>query len=302
MESYAYNEYGDEAIRHLLDTMHKYNPDKMLQADLLTPNSRPYLSRVNENMLWNASMRTKIVETLAEKQEFYRDAMMPWMIGNFRIHLADRMKPATTLEELEWFLSNAAAFDAGFGLEFDVEAMRHHGLSDEMLDAVNLWENLRQTQAFTDAQKELFKDPYASWHLEKADTAFCLYPQHVSRRYLCNLSDDRWTWNSPYESRFALRIAVEGKGSISELEFRTPNGILRFPCTVKAGQYLIYNFDKTAFITDANFNKLEEVTALGVSVLDEGESEITFSCEVTPEGQRKPSVTVRYITRGEAIR
>ena len=300
LQSYAYNEYGDIAIEHLLDTMHKYNPDKMLQADLLTPNSWRYLSRVNENLPWNASMRTKIVETLTEKQEFYRKAMMPWMIGNFAIHLADRMKPATTLEELEWFLSNAAAFDAGFGLEFDAETMRHHGLTDEMLNTINLWESLRLAQAFTDEQKELFKDPYANWHLEKAsDSAFNIYPLHFSRRYFCNLSDDRWTWNSPYKSRFALRIAVEGKGSISELELRTPNGILYFPCTVEAGQYLFYDFDGTAYITDANFNKMEDILPQGVSILDDGPSEVSFKCTMIKEKEKQPEVTLRYITRGK---
>ena len=300
LQSYAYNEYGDIAIEHLLDTMHKYNPDKMLQADLLTPKSWRYLSRVNENLPWNASMRTKIVETLTEKQELYRKAMMPWMIGNFAIHLADRMKPATTLEELEWFLSNAAAFDAGFGLEFDAETMRHHGLTDEMLNTINLWESLRLAQAFTDEQKELFKDPYANWHLEKAgDSAFNIYPLHFSRRYFCNLSDDRWTWNSPYKSRFALRIAVEGKGSISELELRTPNGILYFPCTVEAGQYLFYDFDGTAYVTDANFNKMEDILPQGVSILDDGPSEVSFKCTMIKEKEKQPEVTLRYITRGK---
>ena len=115
--------------------MHKYNPDKLLQADLLTPVSWHYLSRINENELWNESMRTKIVETLTKKQEFYRSNLIPWMIGNFQIHLADKNRKATTMEELEWFLSKAAAFDAGFGLDFSAETMRKHGLTDEILAA-----------------------------------------------------------------------------------------------------------------------------------------------------------------------
>ena len=115
---------GDLAIGRLLDTMHKYNPDKLLQADLLTPMSWQYLSRVNENLNWNASMRIKIVETLSEKQDFYRKTKMPWMIGNFQIHLADKNRNATTLEELEWLLSKAAAFDAGFGLDCSAETMK----------------------------------------------------------------------------------------------------------------------------------------------------------------------------------
>jgi hypothetical protein len=299
LESYGYSQ-GDEAIGRFLDTMHKYNPDKLLQADLLTPMSWRYLSRINENQLWNESMRNKIVETLAEKQAFYRRSLMPWMIGNFQILLADKNRKATTLEELEWFLSKAAAFEGGFGLICSAETMRKHGLTDEMLNTIADWETLRMAEAFSDAQKEAFKDPYGNWHLEKGDSTYLLYSQHVSRRYFCNLTDDRWEWNSPFKSRFALRIMVEGKGSISELEFRTPNGILYIPCTLKAGQCLIYDFDGSAFVTDLNYNKIQDVEPQGISFLDEGISEVTFTCEVKPDDRKTPEVTVRFMTRGAA--
>ena len=301
LKSYAYNEQGDLAIGHLLDTMLKYNPDKRLQADLLTPASWPYLSCVNENQLWNETMRSTMVETLTEKEDFYRKTQMAWMIGTFRIHTADKKKDATTLEELEWLLSKAAAFDAGFGLYFDASAMRKHGLTDAMLDAINIWESLRLADAFGEAQKEAFKDPYGNWHIEKSDdTTYLLYPQHISRGYRCNLSDDRWEWNSPYASRYALRIKVEGKGSISELEVRTPNGILYLPCTIQAGQYLIYGFDGSARLTDSNYNTIAEITPRGTSLLDEGPSEVSFHCEAKAEERKMPIVTVRYYTRGEA--
>lgn len=298
LKSYAYNVQGDLAIGRLLDTMHKYNPDKLLQADLLTPMSWQYLSRVNENLNWNASMRIKIVETLSEKQDFYRKTKMPWMIGNFQIHLADKNRNATTLEELEWFLSKTAAFDAGFGLDCSAETMKNHGLTDEMLNTIKHWETLRLANAFSEEQKETFKDPYGDWRIKKADdSTYLLFSQHISRRYFCNLTDDHWEWNSPYTSRFALRIAVEGKGSISQLYFNTPNGVLHLPCTLNAGQYLIYNFDGSTYITDLNYNKIEEVEAQGVSFLEEGASEVSFDCEIQTKDNKKPDVTVRFITQ-----
>lgn len=301
LKSYGYNEHGDEAIRHFLDTMLKYNPEKLLQADLLTPASWPYLSRVNENQLWNESMRTKIIETLSERQDFYHKNLMPWMIGNFQILLADKNRKATTLEELEWFLSKAAAFDAGFGLDFSAENMRKHGLTDEMLNTVNIWESLRLNNAFTEAQKEEFKDPYGNWHLEKPDdSTYLLYNQHISRRYFCNFNDDHWEWNSPYSSRFALQIAVEGKGSVSNPVFNTPNGELFFPCTLKSGQYLILDFDGTAYVTDLNFNKIEVVKMQGIPFLDEGVSEVSFTCTAKPQEGKMPYLTVRFATRDEA--
>lgn len=302
LKSYAYNNQGETSIGHLLDTMHKYNPDKLLQADLLTPNSKRFLSRINENQLWAASMCTKIVEMLTERQEFYRNNQMPWMIGNFQIHLADKNRQATSMEELEWFLSKAAAFDAGFGLDFSVETMRKHGLTNVMLNTIRTWETLRLSHAFNDKLKEALKDPYSDWHIKKDGDALLLYPQHNSRRYYCNLTDDHWEWNSPYTSPFALSIAVEGKGSISNLAIRTPNGILYFPCSIKAGQYLIYDFEGNACITDLNYNKIGDVTAEGMSVMDEGISEVSFTCEVKMEEKKKPEVTLRYYTHGDAIR
>ena len=302
LKSYAYNNQGESAIGHFLDTMHKYNPDKLLQADLLTPNSKRFLSRINENRLWNASMRTKIVETLTERQEYYRNNQMPWMMGNFQIHLADKNRQATSMEELEWFLSKAAAFDAGFGLDFSVETMRKHGLTNIMLNTIRTWETLRLSHAFSDKMKEALKDPYGDWHIKKDGDDFLLYPQHNSRRYYCNLTDDHWEWNSPYTSPFALSIAVEDKGSISNLAIRTPNGVLHFSCSIKAGQYLIYDFEGNACITDLNYNKIGDVTAEGVSVLDEGISEVSFTCEVKTEERKKPEVTLRYYTHGDAFK
>ena len=298
LKSYGYGQQGDTAIAHFLDTMQKYNPDKLLQGDLLSPASSRYLSRVNENQLWNASMRTKILETLSERQEYYQSQGMPWMIGNFQIHTADKKRNATTMEELEWFLSKAAAFNAGFGLDFTPLTMRKHGLTDKILNTINTWETLRLSGAFSEAQKEAFKDPYGNWHIEKTDTTYFIYPQHISRRYSCHSENDSWTWNSPYASRFALRIAVEGKGSISRLTLRTPKGELYFDCSVKAGQYLMLDFDGTAYITDLNYNIIDNVDVQGDAYLDEGESEVEFSCEVKREERMGPMVYLRYFTRG----
>ena len=300
LKSYAYNEQGDTAIGHFLDTIRKYNPNKLLQADLLTPNSKRYLSRINENQLWNETMRTKIVETLTEKQDYYNSQQFPWMIGNFQIHLADKNRKATSMEELEWFLSKAAAFDAGFGLDFSADAMRKHGLTDEILNTINAWEMLRLSGAFSEEQIDAFKDPYGNWHLEKEDdSTYLIYSQHISRRYYYNSEDDPWEWNSPYASSFALRISVEGKGSVSNLNFTTPDGDLYFPCTIKAGQYLIYDFDGTAYITDGNYNKIKEILPQGVSFLKEGASEVAFTCEVETEQNKSPQVTVKYFTRDD---
>ena len=316
LKSYAYNNQGDIAIGHFLDTMHKYNPDKLLQADLLTPMSWQYLSRINENQFWSESMRNKIVETLSEKQVFYRRSQMPWMIGNFQIHLADKNRKATTMEELEWFLSKAAAFDAGFGLDFSAETMRKHGLADEMLGTINHWETLRLADAFSDKQKEQFKDPYGNWHLMQVnDTTFWLYEQQISRQYVCGPRFHRcdtckywgsmhgnWNWKSFYNSPLSFVLKVEGKGSISNLCIISAQGRITFPGTIKAGQYMIFDLKRSwkACITDLNYNIIKEIAPIGaLPRLNEGDNLILLECHFVGDGNQMPEVSVRYSTISE---
>jgi hypothetical protein len=296
--------------------MHKYNPDKLLQADLLTPNSQRYLSRVNENQLWNESMRIKMVETLSEKQSFYRNNLMPWMIGNFQIHLADKKRKATTMEELEWFLSKAAAFDAGFGLDFSAETMKKHGLTDAMLSAINNWESLRLANAFSAEQKEAFKDPYGNWHLMQVDdTTFWLFEQQISRQYVCETTLSRcdtckywgsmqgdWNWRSHYNSPLSLILRVEGKGSVSNPCVISGQDSITFPCTIKAGQYLVFDLSHRgmACITDTNFNTIKEIKPTGnLPRLIEGDNQISMECRFIGEGKHLPEVSVRYIAIDE---
>ena len=317
LKSYAYNEHGDKAICHFLDTMRKYNPEKLLQTDLLTPASRPYLNRVNENQLWNESMRTKIVETLTEKQDFYLSHQMPWMIGNFQIHLADKNRKATTMEELEWFLSKAAAFDAGFGLDFSAETMRKHGLTDEMLNTISRWERLRRAGTFSERQKKRFKDPYGNWHLQQVnDTVFCLFEEQISRQYIFEPTIHRcdtcknwgsmhgnWNWKSYYNCPLFFVLKVEGKGCISDLCILSSQGRFTFPGTIEAGQYLIFdlNHNGKACITDLNYNTIKEIMPIGIQPkLSEGDNLISFECPFVGKGEQMPMVSVRYLSTGES--
>ena len=72
--------------------------------------------------------------------------------------------------------------------------------------------------------------------------------------------------------------------------------MLAFECTLKAGQYLLYDFNGKAVITDSNYNYIETIEKQGVSMLPEGSSTISFSCD-TKKGDEMPEVTVRFITR-----
>ena len=227
-------------------------------------------------------------------------------LGWFMIYAADKKRAATSMESLEWMLSKAASFDASYGVLLDTEALKNHGSLAEMLATIKQWNSLIQMKAFNPTQKEMMRDPYLDWHLEKkSDNLFNLYPWNFSRRYECVmhevdtglLQSDSWRWNVEEEDRFGLRIQVEGKVEIANPMVNTSQGLVMFPCTLKPGQRLVFDFGEVAYVMDANFNKIEEVAVEGLPELSKGDNEVSFYCEVDPEAEQLPVVRLRYITR-----
>lgn len=262
-------------------------------------------TRMNWGEPWGEAMRVGQVDARIKNQDFFRRNLFPRMMGWFKISLADRKFECTNLEDVEWAMSEAAGFDAGYGMTIYQKALKGHGQLDEILEAIKNWDELRMSDAFDESLKEELRDPYTEWHLEAVDDhRFNLYQLHISRRYRCDLSEMQpgqpggadWQWDTPYPGRFALRLYVDGEGSISRPTFRTPDGIIEFDCTLKAGQYLLYGFDGKAIITDKNYNYIDSVDKQGVSMLPEGKSSVSFSCDVE-KGDEQPEVVVRVITR-----
>ena len=113
-----------------------------------------------------------------------------------------------------------------------------------------------------------------------------------------------WTWKSFYNSPLSFVLKVEGKGCISNLCVITDQDRITFPCTVKAGQYLIFDLSHKGYacITNLNYNTIKEVKPIGNQPrLIEGENQISFECSFVGEGEETPEVSVRYITLSEHL-
>ena len=65
---------------------------------------------------------------------------------------------------------------------------------------------------------------------------------------------------------------------------------------MESEQYLFYDFDGKATITDKNYNVIKVVNVEGKLHLPEASSPVSFSCE--PGVGEAPEVVIRYITRG----
>ena len=263
-------------------------------------------TRMNWGEPWGEEMRTGQVESRIKNQEYFRRNLFPRMLGWFLIRLADRKFECTSLEDLEWALSESAGFDAGYAMSINMSTLRRHGQIDRLLTAIKNWDELRETQSFTSEQMIRLKDPVTEWHLERTDADnFILYPLYISKHFRCDLTEMQpgqpggadWSWTTPNEGQFALRLKVEGAGSVKNPSIRTSKGTVKFPCEIKAGQYLLLDNSGKATVTDNNYNTIAEIEPQGSAILPQGTSSVAFSCENDSEDEN-PEVVIRFITRG----
>ncbi len=264
-------------------------------------------TRMNWGEPWGEAMRTGQVESRIKNQDFFWRNLFPRMLGWFLIRLSERKFECSTLEDLEWALSESAGFDAGYGMTIRVGTLKKHGQIDMLLEAMKNWDALRLSDSFTDEQKQRLRDPATEWHLEKTDDAgetFLLYPMMISKPFVCDLSEMQpgqsggadWSVSNEYEGKFAFRLRVEGGGAIKNPVFITPTGRISFECTVEDSQYLLYSFDGEAQVTDKNYNLLEKAAVTGDASLLAGINAVSFSC--AHDGSDPPEVTVKWMTRG----
>lgn len=274
-------------------------------ASRLSHNRWHIHTRMNWGEPWGEAMRTGQVNSRIKNQAYFKRNLFPRMLGWFLIRLADRKFECSSLEDLEWALSESAGFDAGYAMTINSNTLRRHGQIDQLLTAIKNWDSLREAEAFTEEQKLRLKDPSTEWHLEKVDNKnFLLYPLHISKHYTCNLAEMQpgqpggadWTIETPYEGGYAIRLRVDGDGTIKDPSFTTPEGVIKFPCEISDRQYLLYTADGKAVVTDKKYNVLKEVMPQGKALLKAGSSPISFSCEQISEDA--PEVIIRFITRG----
>lgn len=261
-------------------------------------------TRMNWGEPWGEEMRKGQVASRIKNQDYFKRNLFPRMLGWFLVRLAERKFEATSLEDLEWALSESAGFDAGYAMSINMKTLKNHGQINWLLDAMKNWDELRYANVFTEEQKKRLKDPETEWHLEKKDDKnFLLYPLFISERFRCNLSEMQpgqpggadWVWQSPAESNYALRIKVEGEGSIANPSFTTPLGIIKMEGKLQANQYILLDHNGEATLTDQNYNKLSSLKVEGKALLGKGTSAVSFACE-SVDGE-KPDVIVRYHTR-----
>jgi len=264
-------------------------------------------TRMNWGEPWGAKMREGQTSHRVKNQEFFKDNLFPRMLGWFLVRPADRRFEATTLSDVEWMLSKAAGFDAGFALVSGNNALDRLGITDEILNAVRMWEYLRLKNAIPDELKEKLLCLDTEWHLEYAGNGlYRLYPKDISQTYTCDLQEMQpgqpggadWVFDNKLGAgSFQCSIRVTGDGYIENPTLKTSGGMLRFKCRINCNQYLFFKKDGSAVITDRNYNTIGKAEVIGNAPIAPGTQQLSFYCDF--DGDEAPEVRLTMITSGK---
>ena len=109
---------------------------------------------------WYGGFRESMQQYRIDNQALFERNYMPHMLGWYLL------TDSTTMDEMEWMLARAAAYDAGFAMVARPGALRTNPRTPQLLDAIREWERARTSGAFTPALRERLKVVTVAFHLE----------------------------------------------------------------------------------------------------------------------------------------
>jgi hypothetical protein len=194
---------------------------------------------------WYGGFKESMQQYRIDNQGLFERNYMPHMLGWYL--LAEN----TTLSEMEWMLSRAAGYNAGFAMVARPQALRNNPRALILLDAIREWETARTEKAFTSKQEDLLKDPKNEFHLEKlSEGKWNLYQYAMSPHFVREKFDRQpgepvhTTWNFQQEWKeqpLQFRLNVLGnEGSVSNIKIQVDNyAEINLPIELSVGESLV---------------------------------------------------------------
>jgi hypothetical protein len=295
----CYDGWGDEIIN---------------DASFVVPNYLWHIfTRFNWGEPWGAATREGQLEWRLSNQRYFARNFIPPMLGWFLIRSASDQFEATAPDEIEWVLSKAAGFQAGFALVADMAVLKRNGNSEVLLETVHHWETARRAGAFTAEQRERLRESKGDWHLKPAgEGRWKLYPVTISKPFVCNPSELQpgqpggadWAYFNKYGEqplKFCMLVTPSygnDEASVSRPTFYTDGTYMTFNTEVMAKQYLVCEGDNIGKIYDENWNLQKVVQAsTDAPAVRNGGQTVSFSCKFA--GDPKPVISVKIFAWGE---
>jgi hypothetical protein len=205
---------------------------------------------------------------------------------------------------MEWMLARAAGYNAGFAMVARLNDLRQNSATNILLDAIREWELARNTNAFTDEQREALKIPSNEFHLEKlADRKWKLYQfagtsSFVKERNLRQPGEPTfavWNYDQTWNSQpLQFQLTISGEGSITNFKLQFDNYFdLVIPATLKQGDVVVCDGSQQLKIMSSNGSTLQHIKlTTALPTLQHGAHSV--KADGLFEGPNSPKVECRF--------
>jgi hypothetical protein len=288
------------------------NLDKSIRQHFIADASRTshffwhIYSRMNWGEPWYAGFRESQTEYRFKNQAYFKRNLMPGMLGWFLI------TDQTSLEDIEWMLSKAAGYNAGFGIVCSYKNLNDNGKSEEILNLINRWETARMQQRFSEKVREQLRSSEMEYHLEEdVEGNFVLWSIKVGRMEyslqerqpgepLLGTLDFNNDFD-PQPLRFTVTIPEEGK--IRNLKvFLDGLPIFAFPGRLNPGEILQYEGGDSIFVYSAKWQLLNSIPVTPLEMeIDPGPHVIGIEAFPEKPSDRPVKIEIKTIGNPQKI-
>ena len=259
-------------------------------------------TRMNWGEPWYAGFRESQTEYRLLNQDYFRRNFIPCMLGWFS------MKPATSIEDIEWMLARSAAFDAGYALVTSAEIVKKNGSGEAILEKIREWEKARMSGAFSASQKKRMENIKKEFTLLPAgDGSWSLIPWEINRfehkyRELQpgQPSSEEFIFSNPYNKQSIGFIITVREEPVADIYIEIDNSAkTMLPLTLNPGESVKYQGGDEAIHYSPSWQVLNRIRVDGKSLqMGTGQHKITADCEF--KGERKGILKLEIKTAGDA--
>ncbi|GBU06826.1 hypothetical protein AwDysgo_01570 [Bacteroidales bacterium] len=271
-------------------------------ASMTTHYNWTIFTRMNWGEPWYAGFRESQMNYRLMNQDFYRRNLMPCMLGWFKYDAS------TSIEDVEWLLARTAAFDAGYTLVTNSEAVASNGSSDKIIKAIREWEKARLSGAFPAELKKEMEHTKNEYSLEElSENSWSLSPFAITRFRHANVVrqpgepvESKWEFDNPYQ-RQAIGFIINANDDISNMALNIGGySSVEIPIKLQKGESIRYEGGNEILHLDKNWNLIKAVP-VDESLLyaNKGKIILNFACSFASSELDK-MVNAEIKTIGEA--
>jgi hypothetical protein len=266
-EGACYTGRGDYAINYFADEfLKKVNHLVVNGSSNINHYYWNHNSYINWGEPWYASFRESQSEHRFRLQPFFDRNYMPNMLGWFLVN------SDTQVEDVEWMMSVAAGYNAGYALVLRYNAYKENPHIDKIIETIVLWEEAKNMRIFSDAQRTAMKNPANDFSLRKLSgnkwslQNFDKFGFEHHRKVLQpgEPTHSRWEFDNKGEAqKMQLQLLIGGDDAAEAegIELEVDNFFrIKVPVTLKKGQTLVWDSSNEMMLYNDKGRFIQKVT------------------------------------------